>query len=64
MTFADVDPFAAGAVNALRSFQDICNFVGATIVGTVYGSAENPGDINKNGTAIQATCDLGKKIAL
>lgn len=62
MTYADVDPFAAGAVNALRSFQDICNFVGATIVGSVYGSAENPGDISKKETALQSAYDLGKKL--
>jgi multimeric flavodoxin WrbA len=62
MTFADVDPFAAGAVNALRSFQDMCKFVGADLVGCVYGSAENPGDISKNDTIIQAAFDLGKKL--
>jgi multimeric flavodoxin WrbA len=62
MTYADVDPFAAGAVNALRSFQDICKFVGADIVGCVYGSAEHPGDINNNRAAIDAARDLGKKL--
>jgi multimeric flavodoxin WrbA len=64
MTYADVDPFAAGAVNALRSFQDICTFVGATIVGSVYGSAENPGDISKNEAILQAAYDLGKKLVI
>ncbi len=63
VTYADVDPFAAGAVNTLRSFQDICNFVGSTIVGMVYGSAENPGDIKKNEAVVQAAYDLGKKLA-
>ncbi len=63
ITYADVDPFASGAVNTLRSFQDICNFVGSTIVGTVYGSAENPGDIKKNEAVLQAAFDLGKKLA-
>jgi multimeric flavodoxin WrbA len=64
ITYADVDPFAAGAVNTLRSFQDICNFVGSTIVGMVYGSAENPGDIIKNEAVVQAAYDLGKKVSL
>ncbi|MEX2680043.1 MAG: flavodoxin family protein [Candidatus Sigynarchaeota archaeon] len=63
MTYADVDPFAAGAVNALRSFQDICNFVGATIVGMVHGSAEQPGDIKKNEAIMKSAFDLGKKLA-
>nr|MDO8109152.1 flavodoxin family protein [Candidatus Sigynarchaeota archaeon] len=62
MTFADTDPFTSGAANALHSFQDICNFVGAKIIGIVYGSAEHPGEIEKNETVMKAASDLGKKI--
>nr|MDO8088888.1 flavodoxin family protein [Candidatus Sigynarchaeum springense] len=63
MTYADVDAFAAGAVNALRSFQDMCAFVGSRIAGIVHGSAEHPGDIKKDGAALKAAFDLGKKLA-
>jgi multimeric flavodoxin WrbA len=63
ITYADNDPFAAGAVNTLRSFQDMCKFVGADIVGSVYGSAEQPGDINKNQAVINAARELGKLLA-
>ena len=29
MTYGDTDPYTSGAVNALRSFQDICRYIGA-----------------------------------
>ena len=64
MTYADVDAFAAGAVNALRSFQDMCAFVGSKIAGIVHGSAEHAGDIASNEALLQAAFDLGKKLAI
>ena len=39
LTYADIDPFASGAVNALRTFQHAFNYVGADIVGMIYGNA-------------------------
>ena len=44
MTYGGEDPFDSGCVNALRTFQDAYNYVGATIVGMVYGSAMDPGE--------------------
>ena len=45
LTYGDPDPFVSGAVNALRTFQDAFNYVGATIVGMIYGSASEAGEI-------------------
>src|SRR5271157_279277 len=64
MTYADVDAFDAGAVNALRSFQDMCAFVGSKIVGIVHGSAEKAGEINDNEKLLQAAFDRGTKLAI
>ena len=63
LTYADADPFASGAVNALRTFQDALNYIGAEIVGMVYGSASKAGEIRKNEAVMQEAFDLGKKIA-
>jgi len=62
MTFGDKDAFSSGCVNALRTFQDAYHFVGADIVGMVYGSAEKPGEIAANARLIKDAEALGKKL--
>jgi multimeric flavodoxin WrbA len=63
MSYGDSDPFNSGCVNALRTFQDTCRFVGANIVGMVYGNAEKPGEIESNQALMDAAEALGKKLA-
>ncbi len=63
LTYADEDPFTSGAVNALRTFQDALNFVSANIVGMVYGSAWEPGEIKDNREVMEKAYELGKKLA-
>ena len=63
LAYADADPFTSGAVNALRTFQDAFNFIGAELVGAVYGSAWKAGEIKKNKAVMEAAYELGRKIA-
>lgn len=63
LTYADADPFSSGAVNALRSFQDMCGFLGANIEGTVYGSAWKPGEIEDKQDVMDKASALGKQLA-
>jgi multimeric flavodoxin WrbA len=63
MSYGDSDAFNSGCVNALRSFQDAYNYVGAKIVGMVYGSAEEPGEIKSNLSLMKQAEELGKKLA-
>lgn len=63
LTYADVDPFVSGAVNALRTFQDAFNYVGAKIVGMIYGSASEAGEIQNNRDLMEKAYELGKRIA-
>jgi multimeric flavodoxin WrbA len=63
LTYADVDPFVSGAVNALRTFQDAFNYVGAEIVGMIYGSASEAGEIRNNRDLMEKAYELGKRIA-
>ncbi|MDM8515887.1 flavodoxin family protein [Desulfobacterales bacterium HSG16] len=62
MTYGDKDAFSSGCINALRTFQDAYNFVGADIAGMVYGSAEEPGEIAANEELMQDAEALGKKL--
>ena len=62
MSYGDSDAFNSGCVNALRSFQDAYAYVGARIVGMVYGSAESPGEIASNTTLMAEAEELGKRL--
>jgi multimeric flavodoxin WrbA len=62
MSYGDTDPFSSGCVNALRTFQDSFRYVGAEIVGMVYGSALEGGEISKNTGLLKAAEDIGKKL--
>lgn len=63
MSYGDSDAFNSGCVNALRTFQDTYNYVGAKIVGMVYGSAYEPGEIETNTLLIDQAEELGRKLA-
>ncbi len=62
LSYEDSDPFRSGAVNALRSFQDMFAYVGARIVGTVYGSAGGAGEIAAQTDLLDAARSLGQRL--
>ena len=62
MTYGDSDPFNSGAVNALRTFQDAYNYVGAQIVDMVYGSAGAAGEIQENADLMANAYAMGQKL--
>jgi multimeric flavodoxin WrbA len=62
MTYGDEDPFTSGCVNALRTFQDAYGYTGSPIVGMVYGSAMDAGQIRSNEKVMQEAFDLGKEL--
>ena len=63
MSYGDKDPFASGCVNALRTFQDAFTYTQSSIVGMVYGSALDAGQIEANEALMQEAVELGKKVA-
>ena len=63
LTYGDADPFRSGAVNALRTFQDACAYVGADFVGAVYATGLDPGEIAKNRAVLREAVELGKALA-
>jgi multimeric flavodoxin WrbA len=60
MSYGDIDPFKSGCVNALRTFQDAYGYVQACIVGVVYGSATDAGDIKNNESLLKESEALGR----
>lgn len=63
LAYGDEDPFCSGAVNALRTFEDALGYVGAEIVGMIYGSAGKAGEIKKNKTLLKKAYQMGKDLA-
>jgi len=63
LSYGDVDPFASGAVNAIRTFQDMARFLGSEIAGLVYGSALAPGEAADNDVLMKQAYNLGRDLA-
>ncbi|MDQ5985098.1 MAG: putative NAD(P)H-dependent FMN-containing oxidoreductase YwqN [Syntrophus sp. SKADARSKE-3] len=63
MSYGGEDPFDSGCVNALRTFQDAFGYIEACLVGMVYGSAMDAGQIKLNEKLMLEAFDLGKKLA-
>ncbi|MEW6669557.1 MAG: flavodoxin family protein [Thermodesulfobacteriota bacterium] len=63
LSYGDTDPFSSGGVNALRSFQDACRYLGAEVAGMVYGSGSEPGDIAKDKGLMKEAYALGRQLA-
>ena len=62
LTYGDSDPFNSGAVNALRTFQDIFRYARAEIVGFVYGSASREGEIRSQTGLLENAYKLGQEL--
>lgn len=62
MAFEGDDAFDSGAVNALRSFQDIALYTGAKWLGAIYGSANAPGEIKNNAALMESALNFGKAL--
>jgi multimeric flavodoxin WrbA len=62
MSYGDADPFRSGCVNALRTFQDAYRYAGSKIVGMVYGSATEAGEIADNKALMREAEELGERL--
>jgi multimeric flavodoxin WrbA len=62
LTYGDTDPYSSGAINAIRSFQDMFRYLGANIGGIVYGTANNEGDVLSQPKLLERAYKLGEKL--
>ena len=63
LTYGDTDPYTSGAINAIRTFQDMVRYLKAELVGIVYGSASDVGDVQKQPGLMAEAFKLGEKLA-
>ncbi len=60
LTYGDTDPYTSGAINAIRTFQDMFQYLGANLRGLVYGTALDVGDVQKQPDLLERAYKLGE----
>jgi multimeric flavodoxin WrbA len=63
LTYGGDDPYDSGAINAIRTFQDMFHYIPASIAGIVYGYALDAGGIKGNEEVMRKAYELGRKLA-
>ena len=63
LTYGDTDPVTSGAINAIRSFEDMFRYLKADIAGFVYGSANQAGEIKSQADLLERAFKLGQTMA-
>jgi multimeric flavodoxin WrbA len=63
LTYGDDDPLGSGVINAVRTFQDMFNYIPAEIVGIVHGCADAAGEIRQNLEVMEKAYALGTSLA-
>jgi len=56
------DPFDSGGINAIRSVQDMCSYLGATFAGALYGCANAEGEAANNSTLLKKAREYGTSL--
>jgi multimeric flavodoxin WrbA len=62
LTYGDIDAYSSGAINAIRTFQDMFRHIDANLSGLVYGSATDIGDVQKQPELMRRAYKLGEKL--
>lgn len=62
LTYGDTDLYTSGGINAIHTFESMLRYIGAEIVGIVYGSAHQIGDVEKQPELMERAYKLGQKL--
>ncbi len=63
LTYGGDDPYDSGAINAIRMFQDMFDYIPAEIVGMVYAHAPGSGGLEKDRELMDRAFELGARLA-
>ena len=62
LTYGDTDLYTSGGINAIHTFESIFAYIGCSIAGAVYGTANKPGDITGQKDLMEKAYELGKAL--
>jgi multimeric flavodoxin WrbA len=60
LTYGDTDLYTSGGINAIHTFESMFRYIGAEIVGMVYGTANEIGDVEKQPELMERAYQLGQ----
>ena len=63
LVYGDTDLYTSGGINAIRTFESISRYIGMEIVGMVYGTALQIGEVEKKPGLMAKAFNLGRRIA-
>jgi multimeric flavodoxin WrbA len=64
LTYGDTDLYTSGGINAIHTFESIFRYIKAEIVGMVYGTASDPGDVEKQPALLEQAFQLGLRMGM
>jgi multimeric flavodoxin WrbA len=62
LTYGDSDLYTSGAINAIHTFQSMLGYLKAYIVGMVYGTASDEGEVLNQPKLMHKAYQLGMKL--
>ncbi len=62
LAYGDSDPYNFGMVNAIHTFESMCRFLKADVVGVVHGSLSGIGDAQKHPELMESAFHLGQRL--
>jgi len=62
LTYGDTNLYTSGGINAIHTFESMFRYIGAEIVGMVYGTANQIGDAEKQPELMEHAYKLGQKL--
>jgi multimeric flavodoxin WrbA len=63
LTYGDTDLYTSGGINAIHTFETMFRFLRMEIVGMVYGTVMDIGDVQKRPELMERAYKLGQKLA-
>ena len=62
LTYGDTDLYTSGGINAIHTYESMCKYLRADIVGMVYGSADKAGEVINQPELMEKAYQLGRKL--
>lgn len=62
LTYGDSDLHNSGGINAIHTFESMFRYLKSEITGIVHGSADAPGDVEKQPALMEQAFRLGQKL--
>ncbi len=63
LAYGDSDPYTSGAINAIRTYQDMLRYLRGELVGIVYASANDAGAVRQQPETLASAYRLGEQLA-